>query len=199
MAKSKSKSRRKAKPYFNPVDQGTDQTRVKFRRDTIDRLVESKKIGSAEMMAVEEISDIYNLLCRGLLFKSPRFDVHIHGGPPELPTRVLHAYSKRFQPWARALSTRRNTDQDKTLEIVYALVIDRMTAREVDRRNGFRKGTAAQFFIAGLRSYAAMGGWTDRNTIGRWQADAHAFYAMRGMSRKLSIVLFPGSPAITAV
>lgn len=148
---------------------GTGFTILRFTEPTISRLVTNGRIGPHEMRAIDEIDRVYCHLCAGMFRRAPtNMEKLDKGKRPDDPAWFLDAYHQRYLPWANEWSRRRKQNGDLTLEIVYDILFSDRSGREIDRDHGWRNGTAVEVFIAGVRDYAAIGGWPDRSERQAW-------------------------------
>lgn len=142
------------------VTSGTGQTHAKLREGTIPRLVRTGRLNSTDLQAINEIEAVYLYISAKLWVRGYEIKERSSGSTgDDKPTWLDDAYKKRFCPWRNEMSVRRKTRGDNTSEVVFALIIDGITAADVDAQFHWRKGNAVDVFVTGIRKYAQMAGW----------------------------------------
>lgn len=169
---------------------GTGLTVGKLRETTIARLITSGRLGSVELQALTEIERVYMHLCRRLTVRGYEIkDRTSSGSSLGDPAWFIDAYNQRYKPWADDWSRRRVQLSDKTLEVVFDVMMSNRTGKEIDAEHGWRHGQAIKIFINGLRDYAASAKWIDGAMKVRWQEQAREVFAKRKVRIKAAYLL----------
>lgn len=158
-------------------------TALKHDEPIIGRLIRNERIGSEELMAIEEIEAVHNYLCSGLFLRGYELRERLDRSHPTTPTWFIDAY-ERYKPWANEWSKRRISHNDKTLEVVFDILFSSRSGKEIDGEHCWQHGTAIRVFVNGVRDYAAAAGWVNRDTGRAWQAVARSVFPMRRMRTK---------------
>jgi hypothetical protein len=156
---------------------GTGATILKYLAAPLARLVEKKRIGTAEVRAADDIAIAFHARAGALMIKPPCLEKRDATYAGREPVFVIDAVS-RYKQWARHWSARARHG-DRTLEIVIAAVVDERSFHVIEADVGIRHGMAARVVIAALRDYAARAGWADRRTGDAWIAEAAALFVPR--------------------
>lgn len=145
-----------------PVDRGTPETRARLREGTIARLVKTGKMGVEHQSAALDIEYVWRIVCAAVLPKTSGYNERVDGSESDWSASMQQAYRKRYKPWADHLSALRDNGGPPYLEITIDIVCDSMTARAVDRKNGWKSGTAQDLLIFALQEYCYIAGWLKR-------------------------------------
>jgi hypothetical protein len=139
--------------------------KARRRRDPLDYL----QLSSRQARAAGEILEIFESLTRGLsgaIRPITMERVDSSAGPRDpffaMPDRVARLHKERYLPWAerqKAVVAERRVDGDRVerltgFRLACAVLIDRASLRDLDRRYGLRNGALAQCFREILDDYA---------------------------------------------
>lgn len=152
---------------------GTGFTIIKRQDSPIIRLLDRSRIGQAELRAGEDIVLTFQAMAGALMLKPLSLERRDPSAHSTEPVAILDA-TARYKSWARAWSDRAK-QSDPTLEIVVAAIVDERPFREIDYDLSLRNGRAADATVAGLRDYAARGGWGERN----WRVEGSGVFRLR--------------------
>lgn len=148
-----------------PIDRGTQETRRQARRrgpSTIDRLASRGKIGLIELRAADEIERVFSYQSRALFSRSghygPREDRGYSDGDPAW---FRSSFVDRYKPWAN--------EGGQFVSVCINILVHGCSARELDRRHGWKKHTARDHLLHGLRRYCLIAGWCDKVTQQEWE------------------------------
>lgn len=178
------------------VVSGTGLTVGKLRETTIARLISSGRIGPVEMQALTEIERVYMHLCKRLTVRGYEIkDRTSSGANSGDPSWFIDAYNQRYKPWADDWSKRRAQLSDKTLEVVFDVMMSNRSGKEIDSDHGWKHGQAIKIFINGLRDYACNAGWVGGSMKVRWQDDARKVFAKRKVRIKAAYLLATATKA----
>lgn len=152
--------RRKTVPHENPA---TPQTRAKLKRGTLAYMIETNKISSvgAEMQAAEEINKTYLYLTSAVLPSQGSMERIDGGRSANDPAWFADAYQKHYKPWA-------SKETRTALDITISVVVDQLTANDMDKRYRWRKGTSGKILLWSLRRYALNAGWVSGRLAQVW-------------------------------
>lgn len=182
------------------VVSGTGLTVGKLRETTIARLITSGRLGSVEVQALQEIENVYMHLCRRLTVRGYEIkDRTSSGSAAGDPSWFIDAYNGRYKPWADDWSRRRVQLSDKTIEVVFDVMMSNRTGKEIDAEHGWRHGQAIKIFINGLRDYAAAAGWVGGAAKVRWQEQAREVFAKRRVRVKAAYLLAKATSAARSI
>ena len=127
----------------------------------MERLIDNKTIGAHEVRAAMEVERIFLFVAGGLLSRTMSYSERTDPSrSDDVPAWFLSAYRKRYRPWA-----------DKPgpgVDVCLSVLVDGQSGREVDRRYGWRNGTAVTVLVRALRDYAVRAGWPDPVTLKLW-------------------------------
>lgn len=178
---------------------GTGLTVGKLRETTIARLITSGRIGPIELQSLTEIEKVYMHLCRRLTVRGYELtDKTSKAASVGDQSWFLDAYYGRYKPWADNWSRRRAQLSDKTLEVVFDVMMSNRTGKEIDAEHGWRHGTAIKVFINGLRDYAAAAEWVGGAVRERWREQARAVFANRRVRVRAAYLLAEATSAARA-
>ena len=144
------------------VDRGTPETRRHKRRSTMERLIETNRIGGYELRAAQEIEQVFYFIAGGLLSRTMRYDERTdRSNSDHVPEWFLSAYHKRYKPFA--------DDPNSGFQICVEVLVDGRSGQAIDSQNRWSRGTALDVFVSALRSYAMAAQWPDANTVSEWR------------------------------
>lgn len=158
-------------------DVGTGFTILRRSDSPITRLLNSRKIGSDELQAAEDICLAFRALAGELFLKPISLERRDRSNSPHESARVIDAIS-RYQAWARLWSIRAKLG-DPTLAIVIDTVWDERPFRICDQDYNLRNGRSAEAVAAGLRDYAARAGWVQGAASRNWLVSEGAVFRLR--------------------
>ncbi len=144
-------------------DRGTPQTRKKSGPGTMQKLIESKRIGAYELRAAEEIERIYGYITHGLGIKIMLYDERTSPGTSNHEPPWLGAYHRTYEPWANA--------NPKWFSLVKDIVIEGWTFRGLAKNEYDRRVRLPRRFIQALRDYATRAQWVDAGTLDDWRRE----------------------------
>lgn len=153
------KRRKNAKPAVRLayVDPATPETRARLMEGTVARLVRNKRIGGEELMAAQEIERVYFEITKSLFAKTGQYGERLDpatGTDLDWSPSMMAAH-RRYLAWTKAV-------KPGVPNLVFSILADGMTAREIDRARQWRSNTAATVFVEALHDYAQMAGWLSR-------------------------------------
>lgn len=149
---------------------GTALTILKRRQPPVATLIEKGLIGGEEVRAADDISRAVFAIAGALRFKPLSLEKVDKSHSPNHHVGTIDAIA-RYQSWANYWS-KRSKRGDKTLEVVWATVIDERPFSVIEDDLRMRHGRAALSVIIGLRDYAERAGWVDRRLADQWRAEA---------------------------
>jgi hypothetical protein len=161
------------------IDRGTPETRKHKRRSTMERLIESKRIGGYELRAAQEIERVFLYITAGVGSRIMSYEERTSPSKSDhVPHWFMDAYHVRYKPWANDLGSR--------LILCTAVLIDGWSIRsirEAIRRDEFsvneeyerelkqalqREKDVTRSFVDMLRDYCLRAGWPDKITTDEW-------------------------------
>lgn len=167
----------------------TGQTVLKMLAKPIARLIEDKKIGPVEMMAAQDITTAVMAVTGALWLRAidleRRDPAHSVGYESAREIDAQRRYRNYADHWS--MLAKRG---DKTLQIVFAAVIDERPFHIIEADLNIRHGTARKALIRGLRDYAARAGWVDHGTAAQWKYEAGMTF--RTVHPSLSLAMAAG-------
>ena len=146
-----------------PIDRGTPETRRHKRRSTMERLIETGRIGGYELRAAQEIEKVFYFIAGGLLSRTMRYDERTDpSSSNDVPEWFLSAYHKRYKPFA--------DDPQSGFQVCIEVLVDGRSGRTIDTERKWPRGTAVSVLVNALRSYAPLAaGWPDIETAKQWR------------------------------
>jgi len=114
------------------------------------------QLSPAEETAAREIERVYNSICAGVFAKVQNLD-RVSGGAPKLDNAREIAASKRyrdFAEWSKANQSPRNLHA-----ILIDVIVDGLSAQQLERRRHMRNGSGPDWIKRGLRQYAILAEW----------------------------------------
>ena len=150
-----------------PIDRGTPETRRHKRRSTMERLIETGRIGGYELRAAQEIEKVFYFIAGGLLSRTMRYDERTdRSSSNDVPEWFLSAYHKRYKPFA--------DDPNSGFQICIEILVDGRSGRIIDSERGWPRGRAVTILVNALRCYVLAAGWADSETAEGWSAQRFA-------------------------
>jgi len=152
---------------MNPVDRGTCETRRHWRRSTIQRLVETGRVGGFELRAAQELEAVFVYISAGLFARIMNYAERVDPArSDQAPGWFRDAYYRRYKPFA--------DDPSSGFQICVAVLVDGRSGRMIDTERKWPRGTAVNVLIRALRSYALAAGWPDAETAEQWRLEQAA-------------------------
>ena len=140
-----------------PIDRGTPETRRHKRRSTMERLIETGRIGGYELRAAQEIEKVFYFIAGGLLSRTMRYEERTDpSSSNDVPEWFLSAYHKRYKPFA--------DDPKSGFQICIEVLVDGRSGRTIDNERRWPRGTDSGPFWSGHfdRIHWRLGGPTAR-------------------------------------
>ena len=139
-----------------PADPMPDGSKRIARTDAISYMANNGQLSPTEETAAREIERVYTSICAGLFPKVQNFE-RMSGGTARLDeARDIDAARRyrAFADWSAAHRTPRNLH-----EILIDVLVDGLSAQQLERRHRMRNGSGSLWVRRGLRQYALLSGW----------------------------------------
>ncbi len=173
------------KKLLRPVrgdDSGpTPLTRIKHQPSSFERMLSSREITGEMLQAAQEIEAVYAALCGQLMVRGFRVERGSRGEAAPMAERVAFAHAKRFKPWADALSRRKVLHGDPTLACIVAVLVDRDSCTNCDRRHRMASGKSKYLVRRGLLEYAVVAGWARADLLAKLDNE-HSKFVVKSRS-----------------
>lgn len=153
---------------------------IRLKGGPLARLIDSKKIGPAEVMAAQDIDRAFTAITLGIGFKPIILERRDRGGESNWPAATIDAV-RRFQAWAGFWSNRKLRG-DRSLPVCIAAVVDERSMTSIEDDEGIRNGTAGKIVARMLRDYAARAGWVSGHLAAQWKADAEMSFKLDALT-----------------
>lgn len=164
------------------VEQGnrvapTPLTRLRHRKTSFARMCDKREVTGEMLEAAQEIDMVYMAITGALFGRSMPLEPRSPGAKATMSDRIAEAHTRRFKPWADALSKRRNHGAPPSLELVIDVVVDGRSLSDIDAERGWRNGFGKYLVRRALLEYAVVARWAPMNALDNF--DAQAGYSPR--------------------
>lgn len=158
------RNNKKPKPYVNPIDHGTPETRKKLHKESPwRRIVKNHRVPVELQAAADEVRDVFLSVSRVVMFCRPTLEVVDHSRTPDpfagMNDRTFIAWKKRYMPWANEMSRLHKGGDKPFLGVAISILADEMSPSRIEDANGWHRKTAVNIVLEALERYARMAGW----------------------------------------
>jgi len=153
----------------------TRLTAIKQQPSSFERMLAAKEIDGTMLQAAQEIEAVVAAVAGSQMVKGYRIEPRSGGVATPLAERVAIAHARRYLPWARELTRRRDALRDPTLDCVLSVLVDRESCTSLDRRHRMASGRAKYLVRRGLLEYAQMAGWAPRDSVEKFDSEHRKF------------------------
>jgi hypothetical protein len=150
------------------VDRGTNETRKKLKRTTMQRLVEKNRLTGYEVAAAQEIERVFVNMWRHLFPRTGRYSERTDKVHSDWSDNLVSAYHARYAPWYDRMMGRGNRD---AYDIMIEILVYGTGGKAIDKIREWGNGTSVHILVCGLRDYALSAGWVDSRTERDWEED----------------------------
>jgi hypothetical protein len=155
---------------INRAMAGRVLTEIRKSSGPMEALINGRKIGGEELMAIQDIETAINAMAGAGMIRPVSLEIKSAGMRRDW-SKSIEDSVENYRHWADFWSKRR-TYGDRTSEIVVRAVVHGHAFGLIERDSGIQHGRGAVIAVRGLRDYAARAGWVSSGVARAWMEEA---------------------------